>query len=100
MVLARGLAVACLAYVPRPGNGTVLQAVVREHLESLLAEVSVGGDGHTLPRFVEREFRDFLGCGVLARGFARVRCAAWRSSGSCRSRARGAASVRAAAAGG
>jgi hypothetical protein len=28
-----------------------------------------------VPAFIEREFRDFLGCGVLSRGFARVRCA-------------------------
>ena len=38
--------------------------------------MSAGGGGHDLPPFVEREFRTFLGCGVLARGFARVRCAA------------------------
>ena len=43
---------ACPAYVPRPGNGTVLHAVVREHRESLLAEVSAGGGGHDLPAFV------------------------------------------------
>jgi hypothetical protein len=27
-----------------------------------------------LPAFVEQEFRDFLTCGVLAHGFARLRC--------------------------
>ena len=27
-----------------------------------------------LPQFVEREFREFLTCGVLEHGFARVRC--------------------------
>ena len=26
------------------------------------------------PRFVLREFERFLGCGVLSRGFARIRC--------------------------
>jgi hypothetical protein len=31
-------------------------------------------DGHRLPKFVEQEFRDFLTCGVLAHGFARLRC--------------------------
>jgi hypothetical protein len=31
-------------------------------------------DGVSLPDFVEQEFRDFLTCGVLAHGFARVRC--------------------------
>jgi len=29
-------------------------------------------------RFIEREFRDFLGCGALGWGFARVRCDACR----------------------
>jgi hypothetical protein len=32
------------------------------------------GDGDGLPRFVERAFRDFLQCGSLAGGFARLRC--------------------------
>jgi len=32
------------------------------------------GDGRGLPGFVEREFREFLNCGVLAYGFARFRC--------------------------
>src|SRR5439155_497358 len=31
-----------------------------------------------VPRFIEREFRDLLGCGALGRGFARVRCDACR----------------------
>ena len=31
-------------------------------------------DGSRLPAFVEQEFRDFLACGVLERGFARLRC--------------------------
>jgi len=30
--------------------------------------------GFGLPRFVEQEFRKFLACGVLARGFSRARC--------------------------
>ena len=28
----------------------------------------------TVPRFVEREFRTFLDCGILTHGFLRVRC--------------------------
>jgi hypothetical protein len=31
-------------------------------------------DGAPLPEFAEHEFRDFLTCGVLAHGFARLRC--------------------------
>jgi hypothetical protein len=31
-------------------------------------------DGASLPTFVEQEFGDFLTCGILAHGFARLRC--------------------------
>ena len=63
-----------LAYEPRAAEDTVLHAVVRDHLEEFLA-TTAGADGSGgVPRFVARELRDFLGCGVLGRGFARVRC--------------------------
>jgi len=61
-------------YVPRQPERTVLHQVVREHLETFLAEARHRGGGEGLPLFVEREFREFLTCGVLARGFARFRC--------------------------
>ncbi|MCC7112027.1 MAG: transposase [Deltaproteobacteria bacterium] len=53
----------------------MLHRVVREHLATFLEEARArSAHGFGLPGFVEREFRDYLGCGVLARGFARVRC--------------------------
>lgn len=61
-------------YQPRAMEGTVLHRLVREHFETFRAEVAARTDGSGLPSFVEREFREFLTCGVLARGFARVRC--------------------------
>ena len=61
--------------LPAPGHGgTVLHRIVREHLETFRAEIAARSDGGGLPQFVEREFREFLTCGVLSRGFARVRC--------------------------
>ena len=51
-----------------------LHRVVHEHLETFLAEARARSDGDGLPRFVERELREFLTCGRLARGFARFRC--------------------------
>ncbi|HSQ01136.1 MAG TPA: transposase zinc-binding domain-containing protein [Candidatus Dormibacteraeota bacterium] len=57
-----------------PEHG-VLQRVVREHLETFLAEARARGGGEGLPRFIERELRAFLGCGVMASGCARFRCA-------------------------
>ena len=61
-------------YVRRRPEDTVLHRVVREHLETFLAEARLRGGGEGLPAFVEREFREYLSCGVLARGFARFRC--------------------------
>jgi len=61
-------------YVRRRPEDTVLHRVVREHLETFLAETRVRGGGQGLPQFVERELRDFLSCGVLRHGFARFRC--------------------------
>ncbi|SEU01394.1 hypothetical protein [Stigmatella erecta] len=50
----------------------MLDEAVRENLATWLAEASEVGRG--LPRYVEREFAKYLECGVLAHGFARVRC--------------------------
>lgn len=59
-------------YEPRaPG---ILQTLVREHLAPFVAAVGEWTDGLGLPPFVTAEFRKFLRCGVLAHGFARVRC--------------------------
>ncbi len=58
----------------RRPEDTVLYQVVRAHLETFLAEVRLRSGGDGLPRFVERELREYLTCGVMARGFARFRC--------------------------
>jgi hypothetical protein len=64
-------------YRPRQPQATVLHRVVREHLETLLAEgVERSASGEGYPYYVEKEFRDYVLCGDLSRGFARVRCAA------------------------
>ncbi len=62
-------------YVPRSPATGVLYGVVREHWQDFAAEVRARTDGVGLPAFVTAEFRRFLRCGVLAHGFARVRCA-------------------------
>jgi hypothetical protein len=60
-------------YRRREPEKTVLHAVVREHLAGFLDEARArDGDGY--PRFIEHEFRRYLNCGILARGFARLRC--------------------------
>ncbi|MGH0034207.1 MAG: transposase [Myxococcota bacterium] len=51
---------------------TLLHQVVREELESFLARACEVGS--PVARFVEREIRAYLDCGVLANGFLRVHC--------------------------
>jgi len=63
-------------YERRRPEATVLHAVVRDHLESFLADARARtAHGFGVPRHVERELRGYLACGVLAHGFVRVRCA-------------------------
>jgi hypothetical protein len=61
-------------YRPRHAEHTVLYRVIDEHLDAFLETARRHADGPPLPAFVEQEFRDFLTCGVLAHGFARLRC--------------------------
>jgi hypothetical protein len=75
-------------YLRREPEKTPFYTVVREHLETFLeqARIETGGEGY--PGFVEREFRRFLNCGQLSRGFGRLvafscKC---RICGSCQAR--------------
>jgi len=57
----------------RPGR----HCVVQQHLETWLAQCRKGRDDAWLvPQNVEPEFRRYLDCGILARGFIRACCAA------------------------
>jgi hypothetical protein len=59
-------------YQRRGPEKTVLYRVVQQNLETFLA--SAREQGRVVPRFVERELRAYLTCGILAHGFLRVRC--------------------------
>ena len=49
---------------------------VQHHLETDLMLSREGDwDGHAMPASVERDFRRYLECGILAYGFARAYCA-------------------------
>ena len=62
-------------YRSRRPKQTVLYRLVQEHLESYLsANREACPDHDPIPAYVERTFRKFLECGILARGFARVLC--------------------------
>jgi hypothetical protein len=53
----------------------VLYRCVQQHLETWLARCRDGHDDEwSVPEYVEREFRRYLECGILAHGFARTRC--------------------------
>jgi hypothetical protein len=64
----------CTTYQPRDAERGVLYRIVEAHLDAFLNAAADPAEGSRLPMFVEQEFRDFLTCGVLARGFARLRC--------------------------
>jgi len=62
-------------YRRRRPETTTLHRIVRENLETYLvlaSEADPMGDG--VPEHVEKEFRSYLECGILAHGFARARC--------------------------
>jgi ribosomal protein S27E len=67
-----GCALSGLRYAPRKPEETVLYGVVAEELETFLARRQERE--RPVPKFVEREFRDYLTCGILERGFIRVHC--------------------------
>ena len=64
-------------YVRRRPEASVLYEVVRDQLETFLA--CARERDRPLPRFVERELRAYLECGILAYGFLRIRCQACRA---------------------
>jgi hypothetical protein len=67
-------------YRPRRPAATLLHQVVREYLHTYLAAAEHAGEQGSdvprpVPRYVETAFREYLKCGILAHGFARVYCA-------------------------
>jgi len=55
---------------------TPLYPLVQQHLETFLAQAAESDPmGYGVPSWVERDFRAYLRCGILAHGFARARCA-------------------------
>ncbi|PYS30938.1 MAG: IS91 family transposase [Acidobacteria bacterium] len=59
-------------YIPRKPEETILYRVVSEQLATFLARQE--DRQRPMPKFVEREFRSFLECGIPAYGFVRVHC--------------------------
>ena len=61
------------AYQRHEPEKTVLYKIVSEHLEPFLRDV---GDHYDkpLPKYLEKELRDYLACGLLQHGFAKAVC--------------------------
>jgi hypothetical protein len=84
--LGRGGLSRTSCFPPRSANGrgeekgydgrcpeeSVLYGVVQAEIETFLARAETRG--RPVPRFVERVFRAYLECGVLAHGFLRLHC--------------------------
>jgi len=64
-----------VGYRRREPERTLLHEVVRERLEPFLATARErSSTGRGLPAHVEGDLRRYLDCGILGRGFARIRC--------------------------
>ncbi|MBI4563065.1 MAG: transposase zinc-binding domain-containing protein [Planctomycetes bacterium] len=62
-------------YRRRTPEESILHQVVRDHLDEFLERADARAGGRRrLPKYVCNAFRRFLDCGILAKGFARVRC--------------------------
>jgi hypothetical protein len=56
-------------YRPRRPEKTVLFEVVKKHYKTWHNKAEV-----PVPQYIDKEFNSFLGCGILAKGFACARC--------------------------
>jgi hypothetical protein len=68
------MAPAVATYEPRDPSRTILYKVIAEHLETFLASLDAAPNATGLPAYVQREFYDYLQCGILAHGFLRLGC--------------------------
>jgi len=62
------------SYVPRDPSTTVLYHVIADYLETFLASLDADLDAKGLPAYIQREFYDYLQCGMLGHGFLRLGC--------------------------
>jgi hypothetical protein len=68
--VAGTVALPSVDYTRRDPAGDVLYRVVRDHLQTFLAEAAHLRDGEGVPRFVAEEFQEFLEVSRLARNSA------------------------------
>ena len=61
-------------YRRRRPEATALYEVVRDNLETLLAAIDDGALAVRIPKHARQELLAYLDCGLLCRGFARLKC--------------------------
>jgi hypothetical protein len=61
-------------YKPRDPRTTALYEVVRDNLETLYGAIEDGAIAVRIPRHARKELEAYLSCGLLCRGFARLKC--------------------------
>lgn len=59
-------------YQPRCPEKTILYQVFQKYLETYLAQIRENDE--YISSHIEKDFRQYLTCGILSHGFARVRC--------------------------
>jgi len=59
-------------YQSRRPERTVPYQLIQQHAKGWLAQAQAKGD--SIPWYIEKGFSRFMDCGILAKGFARVRC--------------------------
>jgi hypothetical protein len=67
-------------YRRREPETTALYEVVRENLETLYGAIDDGALAMRIPKHARKELEAYLDCGLLCRGFARLRCECCRES--------------------
>lgn len=63
-----------LAYQRHRPETTALYEVVRDNLETLYGAIDDGALAVRIPKHARKELEAYLDCGLLCRGFARLRC--------------------------
>lgn len=63
-------------YERRRPESTTLYEVVRDNIETLYAAIDDGALDVRVPKHAKKELEAYLDCGLLCRGFARLRCVA------------------------
>jgi hypothetical protein len=71
---------AALSYERHRPERSTLYEVVRDNLETLYDAVDEGTLDVKLPKHAKKELESYLDCGLLCRGFARLRCGTCRES--------------------